>query len=152
MHYESYLWTLMVMMEFEWVILIEREIMTHSLAPSEISRIFKLEIHGRSRNRQTGPNFWRGYRDQRTADLVRISKGGWMDPWTAESVQIFQKDCRDPWTADLVRFLKGMQGPTDGRIRPIFSKVMQSSTDGRTGLNFEKGMQGSTDRYFGSNL
>ena len=79
-------------------------------------------------------------------------KGGWMDPWTAESVQIFQKDCRDPWTADLVRFLKGMQGPTDGRIRPIFSKVMQSSTDGRTGLNFEKGMQGSTDRYFGSNL
>ena len=26
MHYESYLWSLMVMMEVEWVILIEREI------------------------------------------------------------------------------------------------------------------------------
>ena len=92
MHFESYLcFIILAMMEVGWVILIEREIMSHSLAPSEISRIFQLEIHGRSTNRKP----------------VRIFKGGWMDPWTAESDQFFKKDCRDLRTADLVRIYKG---------------------------------------------
>ena len=143
--------------------------MSHSLAPSEISGIFKLGIHGRSTYRRTGPNFSREYRDQRTVDLVRISKGGWMDPWTAESVQNFKKDCRDPRTADLVRFFKkvcrnprtvesghllkvdtGINGPLIWSN--FFKKVCwdpRTVMSGRFGPNFKKGMQGSTVHRFG---
>ena len=65
----------MVMMEDGWLIWIEKEIMSHSLAPSEISRKVDAGIHGRSNlselqkgikgstDGRFGPFFKREFRD-----------------------------------------------------------------------------------------
>ena len=63
-----------------------------------------------STDRWIGPNFWRGCRDPRTDELVRIFKGECRDPRTAESVRSLKWGCRDPRTAELARILKGGVG------------------------------------------
>ena len=84
---------------------IEREIMSHSLAPSEIPRIYIFiknncqYLYFQIRNPWT--------RDPRTAKLVRVLKVGCRDPRTAESVRFFKRRGRDPRTAESVQILKG---------------------------------------------
>ena len=116
-----------------------------------------------------GPNFERGFRDSRTADLVRILKSdsGIHGPpiwskfskrdvrihWRSNRSEFSKGKCRDPWTADLIRMIKwGMQGSLDHWFGPNYRKEMQGSTDDWIGPSFYSWMQGSTDSSFGPNF
>ena len=127
---------------------------------------------------RNGPNFWRGCRDPRSEDLVRIFNRGCKDARTVESVRFLRRKCKDPRTAESDQILKGeWRDPRTTGLARIWKtgcreprtaglvcilKREQGSTDRRFGPNlkngrpkgskFLKGMQGSTDRRFSPNF
>ena len=140
----------MVMMEDGWLIWIEREIMSHSLAPSEISR--KMDAGNPCQGSMDGrisPNCKMRYKDPRTADLVgifKVDEGIHRPPIWSMFLKGYAGINGPPIWYD---FSREMQGSTNRRIRPNFKKGIQGSKDGPIGPNFKRGKQGSTDRRFG---
>ena len=58
-------------------------------------------------DRRFGPNFKRGKRDPRAANLVLILKGEVRDLRTADLVLFFKEESMDQRTADLILIFKG---------------------------------------------
>ena len=98
-----------------------------------------------------------GWRDLRTADLVIIFRGGWSDPRTADLFEIFKRGWRDLRTADLVIIFRG--GWRDLRTADFVAIFLRGWSDlltadtrthGRPNRSkFLEGMQGFTDCRFG---
>ena len=95
--------------------------MSHSLAPSEISRKLNAGNYGRTATDGQIGLF-----------LKRESR----DPWTADLVEIFKEGGRDPRTADTVGIFKGEEEIHGPPIRSKFLKGDEGSTDRPFGLNF----------------